>query len=269
MTLAAALVFALVAQAPPADAAAPSAAASPPAAPPAPERCKIVVLNLVGRSLPPADKDLPALLTETLASEVETASGCGVVSQADIVSMLDYEKQKAVCSDGSDSCLAEIGQALGADRVVAGTVGKLGAETILTARLMNVKKGVVEQRAEQTVQGAPEKLRRAAKNVGRRLFGVADLPDDAKVDDTPLSSGASSGGGALVWTGVVVGGAGVVAVAVGGTLAVLAENQLADPHVSGKNKTEAHDEGLIALGVAGAGALVGVGGAVVALVSME
>jgi hypothetical protein len=108
-------------------------AAAPPAAA-AGERCKIVVLNLVGRSLPETDAEVPNILTETLASEVGAVSGCDVVSQADIIAMLDYEKQKAVCTDGNDSCLAEIGAALGAERVIAGTIGRLGADYILAAR---------------------------------------------------------------------------------------------------------------------------------------
>ena len=249
-----------------------SQAADAPAAP-AParsEKCKIVVLNLVGRNLPKDDDELPALLTDTLANEVGVASGCDVVSQADIVAMLDYEKQKAVCTDGSDSCLAEVGQALGADRVVAGTVGKLGGDFILAARLMNVKKGAVEQRAEESVTGAPEQLRRAAKNVGRRLFGVDDLPKDAKIDASPLpkksgssSSSAEGGGAGLAWTGGVIAGVGVATLVVAGALAGVAESQLNNPQLSGKDTAEIQTEGLVALGVAGAGAVVAIAGAIV------
>src|SRR5512139_1831938 len=99
-----------------------------PASSAAADKCKIVVLNLVGRGLADDEQEIPTILTDTLAGEVGAVSGCDVVSQTDIVAMLDYEQQKAVCTDGSDSCLAEVGQALGADRVVAGTVGKLGAD---------------------------------------------------------------------------------------------------------------------------------------------
>lgn len=239
-------------------------AAAPPAAA-AGERCKIVVLNLVGRSLPETDAEVPNILTETLASEVGAVSGCDVVSQADIIAMLDYEKQKAVCTDGNDSCLAEIGAALGAERVIAGTIGRLGADYILAARLMNVKKGAVESRAEIPVSGPPEQLRRAAKNAGRRLFNAGDLPADAKVDASPLGK-SSAGPGALFWVGGAVAGVGLATGVVAGALAVIAETQLADPKVHDKGTIA--DEGRLALGVAAGGAAVAVLGAVLLGVSL-
>ena len=238
-----------------------------PAAPAAPavERCKIVVLALVGRSLPAGDEEVPSILTETLAAEVGVVSGCDVVSQADIIAMLDYEKQKAVCTDGSDSCLAEVGAALGAERVVAGTIGKLGSDYILAARLMNVKKGAVEARAEIPVSGPPEQLRRAAKNAGRRLFNAGDLPVDAKVDASPIGK-ASAGPGPLLWVGGVVIGVGVATGVVAGALAGIAESQLGDPKAH--DKSAVGDEGRIALGVAAAGAAVAVIGGVLLGISL-
>ncbi|MBI1946815.1 MAG: hypothetical protein HYS27_14055 [Deltaproteobacteria bacterium] len=237
----------------------------PPAAAAATERCKIVVLNLVGRSLPTGDEEVPSILTETLAGEVGVVSGCDVVSQADIIAMLDYEKQKAVCTDGSDSCLAEVGAALGAERVVAGTIGKLGADYVLTARLMNVKKGAVESRAEIPVSGPPEMLRRAAKNAGRRLFNAGDLPSDAKVDASPIGK-PSEGPGAMVWVGGAVVGVGVLAGVIAGALATIAELQLGDPKA--RDKDTIAGEGRVALGISAVGTATAVGGAVLLGVSL-
>lgn len=231
---------------------------------PGAEPCKIVVLNLVGRGLPAGEEELPALLTDTLAGEVEVVSGCDVVSQADILAMLDYEKQKAVCTDGSDSCLAEVGQALGADRVVAGTIGRIGSEYVITARLMNVRQASVERRAEEPVAGGAAALRRGAKNVGRRLFGVADVPLGAAE-----ASAVAPGGGSptLMWTGAVVGGLGLVAAVGGGVVAGVAEGKLADPAESAKDS--AMNDGRIGIGVAAAGGLALVVGGVLAFVGTE
>ncbi len=241
----------------------PPAPASAPA--PSTERCKIVVLNLVGRSLSEADAEVPAILTETLAGEVGVVSGCDVVSQQDILAMLDYEKQKAVCTDGSDSCLAEVGAALGAERVVAGTIGKLGSEYVLAARLMNVKKGAVEGRAEIPVSGPPEQLRRAAKNAGRRLFNAGDLAPDVPVETAPMTS-PSDGPGALFWVGGAVAGVGVITGVVAGSLAAIAETRLGDPQAHEKGAIG--DEGRIALAVAGGGVAVALVGGVLLGISL-
>lgn len=236
----------------------------------APEKCRIVVLNLVGRSLPESEADLPFLLTDTLAGEVGAVSGCDVVSQADIVAMLDYEREKAVCTDGSDSCLAEIGQALGAERVIGGTLGRLGEEYVLAVRLMNVRRGSVEQRAEEPVAGSG-RLRHAAKNVGRRLFGAAELPPPSGPNDSEGPGGVSAptGGGspALVWTGAAIGGLGVAAVVGGGVLAGINEGKLADP--AAHEKDAARSQGLVGLVVAGAGLVATTVGGVVAMMGME
>jgi TolB-like protein len=231
-------------------------------APPA-DGCRIVVLNLLGRGLDARESDLPAILTESLAGEVEAVSGCSVVSQADILAMLDFERQKAVCTDGSDSCLAEVGQALGAERVVAGTVGKLGSEYVLTVRLMNVRKGVVEQRVEEAVSGAPSRLRHTAKNAGRRLFGADELEPGALAEGGSPSAGWS----ALVWTGAILGGAGALAVVGGGLVAGLAELRLADP--AERKKDAARDQGHIGLFVAGVGAAAVAAGGLLMLVGGE
>lgn len=250
-----------------------TAAAATAAAATAPtERCKIVVLNLVGRALAADEVEIPTILTDSLAGEVGAVSGCDVVSQQDIVAMLDYEQTKAVCGDGSDSCLAEVGQALGADRVVAGTIGKLGTQFVLTARLMNVRKGAVEARAEEPVETGPEQLRRAARNLGRRLFGVSDLPLNEKVDASPLVtvSGATQAQGlsTLFWAGAVIGGVGVVGAGIGTTLALVANERLGD--ASETEKDAVQGEGLVALGVAGVGsAMVLTGGILAGMAFME
>jgi len=230
--------------------------------------CRVVVLNLVGRNLPISDGDMPVLLTEFLAAEVAAVSGCQVVSQSDVASMLDFEAQKAACGDGADSCLSEIGEALGADRVVGGTLGRLGGDFVVNARLMNVKQGLVEARAEQVVHGAVEELRGAAKNAARQLFGAAPT---APTTPTATSTAASSAAGQplLFWSGVVMGSVGALGALGGGALAGVAEGRLSD--ATETDKAELAAEGQAALGVAVVGGVVAIvgGGLVVAALLME
>jgi hypothetical protein len=63
-----------------------------------------------------------------------------------------------------------------------------------------------------------------------------------------------------VWTGVVVGGVGVLAAGVGGTMALLADASLATPKT--ENKDALHTQGAVELAVAGGGVAVLVVGAV-------
>jgi hypothetical protein len=240
--------------------------------PPKKQGCRIIVLNLQGKGLPESEKEIPTLLTETLTGEVAQVSGCQVVSQSDVGQMLEIEATKADCGDGSDSCLAEIGNALGAERVVGGAVGKIGSEFVISARLLDVTKGDVSARAEQAVSGDPARLRRAAKSVGRRLFGAPDLSDDAPVDQSPLLTPPppppEPGIPPLAIGGGVVAGLGGATAVVGGGLALLAQLRLNDPNATGKDAITT--QGQIAAGVGVGGLLVAITGAVllgVALIS--
>ena len=239
-------------------------AAAQPTATAATTGCRVVVLNLVGRNLPTADADVPVLLTESLAAEVALVSGCQVVSQSDVAQMLDFEAQKAACGDGADSCLSEIGEALGADRVVGGTLGRLGGDFVVNARLMNVKQGTVEARAEQVVHGAVEELRGAAKNAARQLFGAAP----ASTSPSP-STTSSSGHAGLFWAGAVTGGVGALAAIGGGVLAGVAEARLSDAAQDDKSELAAEGQAALAVAVVGGVAAVVGGGLVVAALVME
>jgi hypothetical protein len=227
----------------------------------APPACQIVVLNVVPQNLVDADKGVPALLTNILAQQVSIDSGCHVVTQADLTEMLDFEAAKLACTDGADSCLAEIGNALGAERLVASTVGGLGSDFVLNARLMNVKTGVVEARAEQVAPGAREQLRVATQNLGRELFGKAPV-----VVEVAAVAPATRGPSPLVFVGVGVGALGVVGLAVGGAMAGIAESTLGTPDATGKSDTIR--TGQIGLVIAGVGAVLVTVGVVTAVVPM-
>jgi TolB-like protein len=232
--------------------------------------CRVLVMNLVGQNLAAADHDIPALLTETLAREAAQVSGCAVVSQADVRSMFDFEAQRSACGEGGDSCLSEIGAALGADRLISGSLGRLGGDIVVTARLLNVRSGSVEARAEQVVHGAVEQLRDAARNAARDLFGAPHVASSSSSSPTssPTSSSTSSptsptSSSLLLVAGVATAVVGAVG-GVGGLLAAgVAEAQLGDGGATDKDAIVG--TGRIALGVAIAGGVVGVVGAGIAL----
>jgi hypothetical protein len=226
-------------------------------------RCQIVVLNVVPQNLVDADKGVPALLTDILAQQVSADSGCQVVTQADLTEMLDFEAAKLACTDAVDSCLAELGNALGADRIVGSTVGSLGSDFVLNARLMNVKTGAVEARAQQVAPGAREQLRGATQNLARELFGKAPVVvEPVAVAPAPAARGTSP----LVFVGAGVGALGVVGLAVGGTIAGIAESSLATP--TQLNKTDIIGTGKMGLALVGVGALLTTVGVITAVVPM-
>jgi hypothetical protein len=229
-------------------------------------QCNILVMDLTGKALAEDEADLPSVLTEALVGEVSEVSRCQVISEADITSMMQFEATKASCGGELDSCLAEIGAAFGAERVVSGTVARLGSEYLLTARLLDVQRGSVEGRAEQTI---PDKggLRVGAKNLGRTLFEVEPLPADATPSTAAPAPSAEEGGMSLsLLGGVGLASAGALLAVGGGALTGVAELRMSDPAASDKDQMQLL--GLAGLGGAGVGALVALGGGVLLAVAM-
>lgn len=238
-------------------------AAQAPAAAETPKTCRIAVLDLIGRGLSDSDKDFPLLLSEVMANEVASASKCQVISQSDIKSMVDFEATRSSCAEGGESCLAELGQALGVDRIVAGSIGKLGSDYVITVRLVDIARAVVEQRAEEVVSGQPERLRLAAKLVGRALFPhttpAIEHTEPGK-DGKPTSS-ESSVISPLLIGGVGVGAVGLVGAIIGVAMAVDADGKLGTPANTDKAGAFAQAQTGVAIGVGGVAAAV-VGGVV-------
>jgi len=244
-----------------ARAAEPTSLALPPTA-----ACKVAVMDLEAQGLAADKLYLAKALTDALASSVADVSGCDVITRADIASMVGFEAERQTCGgDGADSCLAELGNALGVERIVAGSVVRIGDATTVSARVMNMKLGKVEGRAEET-SVAEASLRDMTRRIGQRLFGVAGVASSSSVTpSTPSSSLAF-----LVGGGVVV-GLGVAGAAVGTMLILPAEQVLGTSSSLRADKDAARSSGSTGLVVAGFGvaAVVVGGGLAVAALVME
>ncbi len=95
-----------------------------------------------GEGVPPATA---AAVTEALAAEVRRRSGAEVITQREIESVLSLEAQKAMLGCDTRACMAELGGALGVERLVAGTLARLGESWLV--HLEVVETGKVKARS--------------------------------------------------------------------------------------------------------------------------
>jgi hypothetical protein len=145
-----------------------------------------------------------------------------------------------------ESCLAEIGSAIGADLLVDTSVGTIGNLRVLALKLIDVKVARVERRQTETVADDNSLV-----DAGHRL--VAELMG------LPMP-GATSSGKRIAGIGVLAGGAAFAAAGV--VFGAVAEGQLGsyrnteDPNAAAGARNSAHiADG--AYGVAVVAALVG------------
>jgi len=87
------------------------------------------------------DKATVANFTEALAGELRRRPGVSVMADSDVAALLGAEKRRQMTAGCSDAgCLAELGGALGADRVLHGTVGRVGSSLLVNLSALDAKK---------------------------------------------------------------------------------------------------------------------------------
>jgi TolB-like protein len=113
---------------------------------------KVAVLPVAaGEGIPPTTA---AALTEALSGEVRRRAGVEVVTQREIAAVLSLERQKTMLGCASDdACVAELGGALGCDRLVTGDMAKLGESFLLHLRLVETGKARVVAQADRRLRG--------------------------------------------------------------------------------------------------------------------
>lgn len=136
------------------------------------EALSFAVLDLTAAGV---SEDVATNLTQVLSSEIKRIEGATVVGKADIAAMLELEADKAAlgCSDDT-ACLAEIGGALGVERIVVGHVGKVADSYVVSLRLIATREALVENRVSETFRGLESQTLNAVRYAGRRLLGIDD-----------------------------------------------------------------------------------------------
>ena len=209
----------------------------------APDPCAIAILDFDnGRAAP----EIAKVLADALAVDLGERTHCRIITAADIRTMVDFEsmKQNMGCSEGT--CLAELGGALGVERVVTGDIETLSkTSVVINARLADVKTASVIGRANITSDRSTEATRAAAPRVARALLGI---PEEAP-PPPPIAA-------------IAVGSAGLVVGALSGIAVTVGELSLGTPG----NGTADKDNALLASRLGTAGVVLGVVGVAVGAV---
>lgn len=140
---------------------------------------KPINLALPGLSAQGFSREQAEFFTEHLALALRQ-QGVDVVTPREIGALLGLERQKQLlgCSDGADSCTVELANALGADGVLLGDVGKVGDRIQINLKVLNpgtaraialFARGVTGDGAvlDALTAAAPELVAQAAKALGR------------------------------------------------------------------------------------------------------
>jgi hypothetical protein len=170
-------------EAPQEDAAKPQAEAKEPAAPPAAAMRKnsVAVMDTVAQNIPDA---IAALTTQTLSSYATNSLGLDVIAKDDVKKLVSFEqlRQLAGCDSGNCSQAADLGAALGVEKILTSTIGKIGERISLSVVVMDVATGKVTGRGtrdlrseDEIVENARDLAHFALKNEPRESKGYVRI----------------------------------------------------------------------------------------------
>ncbi len=122
------------------------------------------------------DTELAAILSDLITDQIGKLRVVKkLYSHKDIGKMLELAEEKQAVDCESEICYVEISNALGAQKVVSGSIARLGKTRILTLSLADNHSGQVEARAQVTITGTDEELIPATSLVVQELFSAYDV----------------------------------------------------------------------------------------------
>lgn len=150
-------------------------------------------------------------IEEVLLTALGATGRFEVIGRTDMAALLSLEAQKQATGCTDAGCMVQIAGALGAQLVASADVGRLGSDTIITLKVIDVKTAKVLVRAQQIVH-ADNELVGAARALVEQVVDAVGMPRTR----TPLRWSRVAG-----WGGTILGG---VMLAVGAGLAAAAHN---------------------------------------------
>lgn len=119
------------------------------------------------------DEKVAANLTQLLSAAIKRVEGASVISRDDLVAILSLDKLNQMIGEECDtSCVAELGGALGVDKLISGSVGTLGESYFISLRMIDPDKVKTDNRVTESFKGAEDQLIRAINHTARELLGL-------------------------------------------------------------------------------------------------
>lgn len=138
-------------------------------------RTRTVILGLQPRR-GMDDKQLAAALTDVVQGVYSKDLGRIVIGRDDINRVLDLEADKQAMGCDSEKCLAEVGQALDARRIVTGSIDKIGDGFMVTMSEIDAKSLEPMARVQERVKNDENALVDAVSRLAGDLMQKAGSP---------------------------------------------------------------------------------------------
>lgn len=123
-----------------------------------------------------AKREVPDLVNDIVLSAVQDLGTFEVIGHDDVNTLLGFEQQKEMLGCDDATCMAQIGGALGVDKLLALRVARLQGDWVVTGKLIDIKSARVEDRFSDFVRGSARELLQALPGLVGVLFGKKRAP---------------------------------------------------------------------------------------------
>jgi len=136
---------------------------------------KLLVIRLEPRG--GLEPDTVRLFTDALVGELRRSPDLTVMTGADVEAVLGAERQKQLLGCTDSTCLTELAGALGADRIVHGSVGRVGGSLVVNLTSIDPKSGrAVASVSERLKGGGDEAFLDALPSLSFQLLAEPLVP---------------------------------------------------------------------------------------------
>jgi hypothetical protein len=166
-------------------------------------------------------------LTEMVTTEVGAHLGCSVLSRTEIEGLMNFEVARQTGGCDTDSCITELGEALGVSRLVLGTIQRVDDEVLVSLRLVDMEGMHVLRRVTDATRH-DDALLPFVGWLARRLVLGDEAAGPRPVDDTRVLERRASLWRTLAVTGVISGGAALALGVMSGGATLVAQEALTE-----------------------------------------
>lgn len=178
---------------------------------PAPPAPTLAVNNLIGHGLTESEV---MTLTDVLRSRLMETGKFKVMERAEMETIL---KEQAFQNSGActeEACIVEMGQLLGIEEILAGSIGQVGKAYSINVRIISVKSGEILKSVSHSYTGPIENLLTSEMSVvAKKIAGIKLAIDPSAGEEPPVKKKKNTLRrkviiGTLATAAVVGGGAG-------------------------------------------------------------
>jgi len=135
-----------------------------------------VVVGVLDLKATNVDEGEVEVISERLRFYVGSQSIFELIERAEMFRILEEVgfQQLGACDD--EECLVQVGQILGATKMIAGSIGRVGSTYSLHVRIVDIETSRVEHQVFQDVNTVEEILKTATKDVAQELADMFSAP---------------------------------------------------------------------------------------------